>query len=599
MTETIRRQATGGPWLPDSSFHPFPPPSTTRYDDPWDKAGHEQRSDDAVRVKDNDLDLGLRPHIGCTSLPAPNRDLGTRNLNIAGLAVGWCAAVACLTVGAYILAVGPIEVPSFLMNRAALVGSRNYSWAPMPDPKDPNPYIPDHRVFLMSEASAVVIPLAVQVILTLVFSALNSIHSTTLRWALWHEGRLRYNSNLRLFTSSELSWGNKWPANTVSTLGLVLAHGGAALLTKTMYITGSIEVVGSKVVTDPNVTGERYGIDFDGWGLLGLGVGLFLQAVVSTWCLVGSGSLVATWSTNPLAVACACGTPVRLPDARRATDFVRCTHPSFISPPIRAAAPHTRTLTLFLWAVSLAVAVWAAVLAALAVRRGSATTAYVRDRLAKQFGANESSQQPGVIHTWQLFGEVTVPLAGNPYEDRRGWVGLVIQSGALGLFLLALHCGELIVNLSLDEAVWRRAATVGARPNGSMLAESARHAPSWGLFACQVAVPWVFGVGFAPNIRELFMSLPSFVTLVVLLSGMAGLAECLVRMRPRGTQPATYGDVQALAALADDWSHDRIFWGDKGEYPGAGRRGLRMAGTAGRRLADVREGVLYIGLEPS
>ena len=41
--------------------------------------------------------------------------------------------------------------------------------------------------------------------------------------------------------------------------------------------------------------------------------------------------------------------------------------------------------------------------------------------------------------------------------------------------------------------------------------------------------------------------------------------------------------------------HERLYWGDKGKYVTGGR--VRIAGTAGARLADVRmDGSLYVGL---
>lgn len=40
------------------------------------------------------------------------------------------------------------------------------------------------------------------------------------------------------------------------------------------------------------------------------------------------------------------------------------------------------------------------------------------------------------------------------------------------------------------------------------------------------------------------------------------------------------------------WDHDVLFWGDKGEVT----NGIRKAGTAGRRLSDVRLNAPYFGL---
>jgi hypothetical protein len=47
----------------------------------------------------------------------------------------------------------------------------------------------------------------------------------TLRWTLWYEGRNAHNSNLCLFTKSKRNGQNKWPANLLAWIGLILADG--------------------------------------------------------------------------------------------------------------------------------------------------------------------------------------------------------------------------------------------------------------------------------------------------------------------------------------------------------------------------------------
>lgn len=80
---------------------------------------------------------------------------------------------------------------------------------------------------------------------------------------------------------------------------------------------------------------------------------------------------------------------------------------------------------------------------------------------------------------------------------------------------------------------------------------------------------------------------------------MAGLylilsmcTECLIRHSPKGTQPVAYGDIQRLSYFIDEWDHEVLFWGDKGEVTNE----IRKAGTAGCRLPDVRLDVPYFGL---
>lgn len=113
-----------------------------------------------------------------------------------------------------------------------------YGW------KRPNqPYLMDHRIYGVSEPVMILIPLLLQFAITCVFSCLDSIHATTLRWALWREGRLRHNTNLRLFTSSRQTCSpNGWPANVVWAVGLVLAYGGATIMTFPVTVVATVDI---------------------------------------------------------------------------------------------------------------------------------------------------------------------------------------------------------------------------------------------------------------------------------------------------------------------------------------------------------------------
>lgn len=47
---------------------------------------------------------------------------------------------------------------------------------------------------------------------------------------------------------------------------------------------------------------------------------------------------------------------------------------------------------------------------------------------------------------------------------------------------------------------------------------------------------------------------------------LANLITLIARYRPRGPQPATYGHIQTLADLVDEWSPTR-YWGHKSGDP--------------------------------
>lgn len=60
--------------------------------------------------------------------------------------------------------------------------------------------------------------------------------------------------------------------------------------------------------------------------------------------------------------------------------------------------------------------------------------------------------------------------------------------------------------------------------------------------------------------------------------------------KPRGPLPATYGHLQTLTNLVDEW-HKVMFWGHKSEA----ENGICHAGTSDKPLPEVRMDAFYKG----
>ena len=195
----------------------------------------------------------------------------------------------------------------------------------------------------------------------------------------------------------------------------------------------------------------------------------------------------------------------------------------------------------------------------------------------------------------QNLGQVSIAYTDNSYTKRREWLGLIIQSVVLSLVLADLHLVEYLTLLIRDEKIWRKATSRdGARVDSSTLLQSATIWQYWFLCASKSIVPWVFSYGFSCN-TMVFMNLIPLAILAALSLVLALFAEGLIRWQPKGTQPSTYGNISALLALVDDWDHETLFWGQKGELVD----NIGNAGTSGSRLADVKMGILYTRLRAS
>jgi hypothetical protein len=62
------------------------------------------------------------------------------------------------------------------------------------------------------------------------------IHSTSLRWALYREARLEFNTNIRLFTSARSSALNRWYTNAIWTACLILCYAS----TSQVFLWGTV-----------------------------------------------------------------------------------------------------------------------------------------------------------------------------------------------------------------------------------------------------------------------------------------------------------------------------------------------------------------------
>ena len=161
-----------------------------------------------------------------------------------------------------------------------------------------------------------------------------------------------------------------------------------------------------------------------------------------------------------------------------------------------------------------------------------------------------------------------------------------------GVITIALHCAELIIILTRDETTWRHCSST--KPYVPRQNSAIRAATSWPyvvLFVLKVVLHWISGKGVTYVYNwGIFLRPPQLLYLAIGMCVMGAFTTFLCFNAPRGPQPATFGHIQTLVNLTDDWSL-LLFWGDKGlKDRGAG---IRHAGTAGTSLRPVLLDALY------
>ncbi|KAJ5614373.1 hypothetical protein N7528_008027 [Penicillium herquei] len=479
-----------------------------------------------------------------------------------------------------------------------------------------------HRVYAVPKGLTTFITLSLTTAITILLECMSYVHSTTLRWALAREGRLHKNSNLRLFSSAKEHFPNKWYMNVISFMSSGIIYGALSSLKLSTEVR---QYCGDAAATHPSTPEfDDDALEFSAWVLLGIGAGLLLQAFVCTACLCNS-SMVVTWSSHPLINAkayfysrldsvkpedsnhkslwslslgealssdTASGTPPvesagvspseNIPSS--ANFLTAPTSTPDMSPEIPVSCPQERQnpmlvaypeicrIRYIVWAYFGAFVIWSGLLGIVSLAGGS--------------------EADDGLNSWQGSDIVYASYPGpSLFTYRQDWVGLFVQILAQSSIVFGIHCIEIIVNLSRDESSWRKAASVGAEMGDSPVKSFISSWQGVILTLFKSVVQWVFDEAFSAD-TAVSMSLYPLVTMAALFLLLAIFTEYLVRRKPHGPQPVTYGDIQRLAHFIDDWEHKRLFWGDKGEI----KDGIRRAGTAGCRLSELSPDAKYIGL---
>lgn len=547
-----------------------------------------------------------------------DRALRTRDACALAIFLGWLVAISSIGIGVHtILSWSPID--PYFIGKEVLLGTGIFCFRP----KYPlNMNVWAHKAYALPKYVPNLITLGLTTAITVLLDSMSYVHSTTLRWALAREDRLQKNSNLRLFSCAKSHFPNKWYINVISVLSLSIIYGGVALLVTEADI---LSLCGQ--VTEPAPSIEKGILVFNGWGIMTLGVGLLLQSVICT-CSLYKSAIVPTWNSHPMINARAyswwtscsenldglnlCKSTPLTPTANESPFLPVLDKPpmaptpnskssekgpiSFVQPltasspgsspswpqarqqSMLSTLPRACMIRYVVWAYFGAFASWSIVLGTV----GSATGRLIpSDTIAN--GTNSSWETSAIV-------EVVYPGADN-FRYRHDWIGLLIQIVAQSFIVLGLHCIELIANVSRDESCWRKAASVGVEMKGSAIMTFLSSWQSMTLMILKSVTQWVFGKAFTADI-SVIMSLFPLITMAGLFLLSAVFTEYMIRRKPKGYQPVTYGDIRRLARFIDEWDDTRIFWGDKGEID----NGIRQAGTAGHRLCDVHPDAPYIGL---
>ncbi|KAG1739819.1 uncharacterized protein EDB91DRAFT_368473 [Suillus paluster] len=416
-----------------------------------------------------------------------------------------------------------------------------------------------------------ILALVLNLIVTLCTESIGFVHGISLRSALASESRLRFNTNLRLMTAAR-GWNNPNSVllNCIMAVLLILSYSSSSLVV--LQYVFYADQAGTTTSSSPLVfDSTSITIGTAGLPLLVLGITLLLQIVIA---LAGMrAAKILTWSSSPFNLTAALVhhtqlTPVPLQCMRGASDLdvgEGPTKPSQTQPSAWHAHPSVRKVIISLWVI-------------VVIYVGSVALATYRSSFTWTFLPSAGSDY--LSYTIRVSGGLGWVLAFASLASLQGWM------------TLGLHFAELIANVIRDERQWRRATGrkgLNTATNSFKLAFT--DAFSLVLLVLKSALHWMFGLSFtvigSNSGIKIFMFPAQFWNLCIALFIFICFVTLVALRRPRGPQPTTYGHLQTLANLVDEWS-PVMWWGHKED-------GIPYchAGTSDHPLPDVKMDCVY------
>ncbi|PMD29192.1 hypothetical protein L207DRAFT_504579 [Hyaloscypha variabilis F] len=495
------------------------------------------------------------------SLPDFNDSRATAILCLISLAFTWLAVIGC-----FVAAVLVIKVPG-------VPGVYFLQLAPL------------------STTAAEALSFAINIVVGLITDGIGFIHGTSLRWSLYHERRLHFNTNIRLFTSARRSAPNRWPSNLLCITSLILCYAATSQL----------------FVKFGDPAGHFW---VNRMAIAALGLGLLIQAAVATWCIFSTLKAIPTWSSNPLNNAL---TRLHLTDlayvhGRCMMSVHQRSVPQLKTRPLKKQRSlftvrySIKYILMFVWSLVVLAIAWA--LAILLVSRRTMEAHTLRPWYLTASWYMVTTESGEIVNY--------VPLFMDPSENTRGahfnpavqvFCAILFTCAIQGAQTIGLHCVELLVNLSRQEPN----AKEKLNKKGAQLEIPAFRAAatSWEyslLFILKALLHWLLGqslqatfaLGSAYSFNIVYIRV--FVYSIVAMV-LAVFATYLAFQKPKGPQPATWGHLQTLADLVDDWragEDGSLWWGDKG----SNEDNTRHAGTSANRhrLGEIHMDAEYEGI---
>lgn len=335
-------------------------------------------------------------------------------------------------------------------------------WKAGPDPSDTSGTIGEDRYADNSQGILIVdtvevadwIPkLALNALVTLCNTATGNVHATTLKWALIDNKKPGFNANLRFFTAVGGLFGmNGYIAN---------------------FLHAACLIISQAAVSVTLLPGPRpHQILIPSMPIIAIGSSLLIQTLLAF--LSFARIKVHTWSSSPLDVAIAAKLSGKInrrefrcmrPAAHTKNADIVAIEPSLLQPNPWETHNRVKYIVLAIWAMVFASFLWSYVL--FAVIASAYDTKHIHNGcLPHRFIPSPEEASPcSVLFNFNRWADVKGKLPNNLSIGLNLLLFIILQ----GILAAGLHCCELIIILSRDEDVWRKATRKGAKHVGNQV----------------------------------------------------------------------------------------------------------------------------------
>ncbi|KZT27585.1 hypothetical protein NEOLEDRAFT_1176600 [Neolentinus lepideus HHB14362 ss-1] len=496
------------------------------------------------------------PHLG---VAAYDKGITSRNVSIAGIIVGYLFGCTCIIMGALCrLQLLPSSLGISAEGNVLL-----------------NITIPFLREAVLFFINVILVKFTV--------GAAGSAHETALRWKLASENdvqtgeiRLEFNSNLRFLKSSYNWWSaNGLVANTVMAVTLAITYASSSMLLLN--------------VTDTQTDGVRHNTVLSSVALIILGIVVLIQVTISTIAICTTEIL--SWSQSPLDTAAALVAShrlVRRPGRCMHSLYDRCTRTQPLKPRARQESawkshPQFRRFTMYIWMLVAAGYYWCLIISGMVLSGTQGSTAS-----AMQFQWTGEAPVAGVLWGMGIL---------------LGFQGGIVTTG--------VTAAQMLVGLTRDEYVWK---ALDRREDPTALSATVRKRwlarirkltvfkmffLNWQTFVIHMAEPiihWLFGLAIRVDAVAGFQVRPLPILYITVLATLGVILITMVgHFTPAHTIPSTYGHLQTIVDLVDEWHFPTMYWGNKW-ITGESSMAIGHAGTSDEPLPEIEKNRLYGGV---